>query len=282
VLHLLAIAREAEVPLVIDDLDVIAARTPVIADLKPGGQFTAVDLHRAGGVGLVAKWMMNAGLLTDGPTVSGRSLFAEARDVPEPSKEQRVVYLPSAPIKPRGGFAILRGSLSPEGCVLKLAGQDRLSHKGPARVFDGEAAAFEAVQRGDVKAGDVVVIRYEGPKGGPGMREMLAVTAAVVGRGLSDSVALVTDGRFSGATYGFMAGHVSPEAFLGGPIALIKDGDVITIDVATRRIDVDADLKARRASWKAPPPNATRGVMAKYASLVSSASEGAVTTPGGR
>jgi dihydroxy-acid dehydratase len=276
VLHLLAIAREAEVPLVIDDFDAIAARTPVLTDLKPGGQFTAVDLHNAGGVALVAKRMIAAGLLKDVPTVSGRSLFAEASEAKEPPK-QKVVYLPTAPLKPRGGFAILRGSLAPEGCVLKLAGHARESHVGPARVFDSEEAAFEAVQRGAVQAGDVVVIRYEGPKGGPGMREMLAVTAAIVGRGLSDSVALITDGRFSGATYGFMAGHVAPEAAIGGPIAHVRDGDRITIDVASRRIDVHADLDARRAEWRAPAPRYTRGVMAKYASLVSSASEGAVT-----
>jgi dihydroxy-acid dehydratase len=282
VLHLLAIAREAGVPLTIDDFDVVSARTPVIADLKPGGQFTAVDLHRAGGVALVVRRLADAGLLKDTPTVSGRGLFADARGVAEEPKDQRVVRRLDAPLKPSGGFAILRGSLSPEGCVVKLAGHGRLTHTGPARVFDGEDAAFAAVQRGEVKAGDVVVIRWEGPKGGPGMREMLAVTAALVGRGLGDSVALVTDGRFSGATYGFMAGHVAPEAANGGPIAFVADGDMVTLDVTTRRIDVAADLEARRATWTPPAPKRLRGVFAKYVALVSSASEGAVTSRGGR
>jgi dihydroxy-acid dehydratase len=282
VLHLLAIAREAGVPLTIDDFDVVSARTPVIADLKPGGQFTAVDLYRAGGVALVVQRLAEAGLIKDAPTVSGRSLFAEARAATAETKDQRVVRSVDLPLKPTGGFAILRGSLAPEGCVVKLAGHGRLAHTGPARVFDGEDAAFGAVQRGEVKPGDVVVIRWEGPKGGPGMREMLAVTAALVGHGLGDSVALVTDGRFSGATYGFMAGHVAPEAANGGPIALIADGDLITLDVATRRIDVDADLEARRAAWTPPAPKRLRGVFAKYVALVSSASEGAVTIPGGR
>jgi dihydroxy-acid dehydratase len=208
-----------------------------------------------------------------------RSLFAEASEAAELA-EQQVVRSLMAPIKPRGGFAILRGSLSPEGCVLKLSGLGKSRFSGPARVFDGEEAAFAAVQSGGVTPGDVVVIRYEGPRGGPGMREMLGVTAALVGRGLGDSVALVTDGRFSGATHGMMAGHVAPEAQNGGPIALVKDGDVITFDVATKRLDVECDLAARRAGWKAPPARATRGVLAKYAALVSSASEGAVTRAG--
>jgi dihydroxy-acid dehydratase len=279
VLHILAIASEAEVPLSIDDFNPIAERTPVITDLKPGGRFTAVDMYNAGGVALVTKRMAAAGLLTDTPTCTGRSLFAEASEAAELA-EQQVVRSLMAPIKPRGGFAILRGSLSPEGCVLKLSGLGKSRFSGPARVFDGEEAAFAAVQSGGVTPGDVVVIRYEGPRGGPGMREMLGVTAALVGRGLGDSVALVTDGRFSGATHGMMAGHVAPEAQNGGPIALVKDGDVITFDVATKRLDVECDLAARRAGWKAPPARATRGVLAKYAALVSSASEGAVTRAG--
>ncbi len=282
VLHLLAIAREAGVALTIDDFDAISARTPVIADLKPGGDFTAVDLYRAGGIALVVRRLAEAGLLEDAPTVSGRGLFEDARSATAEASEQRVVRRVEAPLKPSGGFAILRGSLAPDGCVVKLAGHGRLAHTGPARVFDGEDAAFGAVQRGEIKAGDVVVIRGEGPKGGPGMREMLAVTAALVGHGLGDSVALVTDGRFSGATHGFMAGHVSPEAASGGPIALVADGDPITLDVPTRRIDVHADLAARRASWVRPESGRLRGVFAKYAALVSSASEGAVTSGGGR
>jgi dihydroxy-acid dehydratase len=276
VLHLLAIAREAGVALTIDDFDHIAARTPVLTDLKPGGRFTAVDMYRAGGVALVAARLHALGLLKDTPTVSGRSLFEEiARAQEKPGQE--VVRPAGQPVKPRGGFAILRGSLAPDGCVLKLAGHDRTRHEGPARVFDGEEAAFAAVQAGHIRPGDVVVIRYEGPVGGPGMREMLEVTAALIGRGLGDSVALLTDGRFSGATHGFMAGHVAPEAALGGPIALVREGDIITFDVATRRLEVAADLDARRASWQPPAPRYTRGVMAKYAASVSSASEGAVT-----
>ncbi len=277
VLHLLAIAHEAGVPLRIDDFDPIAARTPVIADLKPGGRFSAVDMHRAGGERLLGARLRDAGLLRDGPTCTGRTLFAELDEARE-SNDQPVVRTAAAPLKPRGGFAILRGSLAPEGCVLKLAGHERTRHAGPARVFDGEEAAFAAVQAGAVREGDVVVIRYEGPRGGPGMREMLAVTAALVGRGLGDSVALVTDGRFSGATYGMMAGHVAPEAERGGPIALLRDGDRIVIDVAGRTLDVEADL-AGRAPSSAPVRSHTRGVLAKYAALVSSASEGAITRP---
>ncbi len=281
VLHLLAIAREADVPLSIDDFDAIAARTPVIADLKPGGAFTAVDMYRAGGTALLVRRMLEAGLLRDAPTITGRTLVeesADATDVTASQPNSKRVLLPVAtPLKPHGGFAVLRGHLAPEGCVVKLAGHARLRHEGPARVFDGEEAAFEAVQRGEVQAGDVVVIRWEGPKGGPGMREMLAVTAALVGRGLGDSVALVTDGRFSGATHGLMAGHVAPEAACGGPIALVRDGDRITFDITARRLDVDADLEARRAHQVPPTRPALRGVMAKYAQLVSSASDGAIT-----
>jgi dihydroxy-acid dehydratase len=278
VLHLLAIASEVGVQLAIDDFDTIAARTPVLCDLKPGGRFTAYDMNRAGGVALLTKRMLEAGLLVDAPTCTGRSLREETSDA-QPTDGPPVFRPVKDPIKPRGGFAILRGSLAPEGCVVKLAGHERNEHTGPARVFDGEEAAFAAVQEQRVKPGDVVVIRYEGPRGGPGMREMLGVTAALIGQGLGDSVALVTDGRFSGATHGLMAGHVAPEAVLDGPIAYLRDGDRITFDVANRKLDVDADLDARRHETTLPPRPVryTRGVMAKYAALVSSASEGAVT-----
>jgi dihydroxy-acid dehydratase len=276
VLHLLAIAREADIPLTIDDFDPISARTPVIADLKPGGRFSAVDMHRAGGERLLGSRLRQLGLLRDAPTCTGRTLFEELEEARETPGQK--VIVPS-PIKPRGGFAILRGTLAPEGCVLKLAGHERMNHAGPARVFDGEEAAFAAVQAGSIRPDDVIVIRYEGPRGGPGMREMLAVTAALVGRGLGDSVALVTDGRFSGATYGMMAGHVAPEAEQGGPIALVRDGDVVTIDVAARRLDVGADLRARAVEFVPRAARSVGGVLAKYAALVSSASEGAVTRP---
>ena len=276
VLHLLAIAREAGVPLSLDDFDPISSRTPVLADLKPAGRFTAVDLEHAGGVRLVAKRLADAGLLKDEITVTGRTLFAEAADAVE-TPGQEVVRPVDRPIKPTGGLAILRGSLAPEGCVAKLVGHERKSHTGPARVFDGEAAAFEAVQARKIREGDVVVIRYEGPKGAPGMPEMLGVTAALVGQGLGGSVALLTDGRFSGATHGLMVGHVSPEAASGGPIALLEEGDPITIDIAARRLDVAAPLEARRRAWKPRAARATSGVLAKYARLVSSASDGAVT-----
>ena len=279
VLHLLAIASEVGVPLAIDDFDPIAARTPVLADLKPGGRFTAVDMLHAGGLRLLTKRMLDTGLLRDAPTCTGRSLHEETVDAQEPVGGPPVLRRVDDPLKSRGGFAILRGSLAPEGCVVKLSGHDRNEHTGPARVFDSEEEAFAAVQGQRVQPGDVVVIRYEGPRGGPGMREMLGVTAALVGQGLGDSVALVTDGRFSGATHGLMAGHVAPEAVDGGPIAFVRDGDRITFDVATRRLDVDADLEARRRDSPPPPrpPRYTRGVMAKYAALVSSASQGAIT-----
>jgi dihydroxy-acid dehydratase len=277
VLHCLAIAREAEVPLTIDEVDVIAARTPVIADLKPGGAFTAVDMHQAGGVGQLTRELLAAKLVHDVPTVTGRMLSVEAEAAHAPAGHKRVI-LPLAEAKaPRGGFAVLRGSLAPEGCVVKLAGHARHLFEGPARVFDGEEAAFAAVQAGAIQAGDVVVIRGEGPVGGPGMPEMLAVTAAIVGRGLGNDVALVTDGRFSGATYGFMIGHVAPEAVAGGPIALVRDGDRIRIDVASRRIDVQADLAGRQPAIPSPA-RVHRGVLGKYAATVQSASEGAVTT----
>ena len=280
VLHLLAIAHEAGVPLAIDELDPVSARTPVLADLKPGGRFTATDMTRAGGVRLLARRMLDAGLLADAPTCTGRTLREETADATALDGPP-VLREVAAPLKPRGGFAILRGSLAPDGCVVKLAGHDRDHHAGPARVFDGEEAAFAAVQAGAIRPGDVVVIRHEGPRGGPGMREMLAVTAALIGQGLGDSIALVTDGRFSGATHGLMAGHVSPEAVDDGPIAYVEDGDVVTFDVAARRLDLDADVAARRRARPAvpPPPRYTRGVLAKYAALVTSASEGAVTRP---
>ena len=276
VLHLLAIAREAGVPLALDDFDAISSRTPVIADLKPAGRFTAVDMEHAGGARLVAKRLADVGLLRDAMTVTGRTLFDEAKSAVE-TTGQAVIRPVERPLKPTGGLAILRGSLAPEGCVAKLVGHERKSHTGPARVFDGEAAAFEAVQARKIREGDVVVIRYEGPKGAPGMPEMLGVTAALVGQGLGGSVALLTDGRFSGATHGLMVGHVAPEAASGGPIALVEEGDPITIDITARRLDVAAPLEARRRAWKPHAPRATSGVLAKYARLVSSASDGAVT-----
>jgi len=277
VLHLLAIAKDADVDLTLEDFDKISAKTPVLADLKPGGRFTAPDMFNAGGMRLLGKRLREAGLLQDGPTVSGRSLFEEVGEAKE-TPGQEVIRPLSKPMKKDGGIAILRGSLAPEGCVVKLSGHERVFHTGPARVFDSEEAAFEAVQQQQIHAGDVVVIRYEGPKGGPGMREMLAVTGALVGQGLGESIALITDGRFSGATHGLMVGHVAPEAAKGGPIAFIRDGDTITLDVRARRLDVHANLEERRAQWQAPVPRYTTGVMAKYAKLVSSASEGAITS----
>jgi dihydroxy-acid dehydratase len=276
VLHLLAIARDAGVPLTLDEFDDISSKTPLLADLKPGGRFTAPDMFRAGGMRLLGRRLQEAGLLQDGPTASGKGLLEEIQHGKE-TPGQQVIRPLSNPIKKDGGLAILRGSLAPEGCVVKLAGHERQFHSGPARVFDSEEAAFEAVQAREIESGDVVVIRYEGPKGGPGMREMLAVTGALVGQGLSESIALITDGRFSGATHGLMVGHVAPEAANGGPIALLRNGDMITLDVRARRLDVQADLEQRRAQWSAPAPRYRTGVMAKYAKLVSSASEGAVT-----
>ncbi|HEY2745268.1 MAG TPA: dihydroxy-acid dehydratase [Polyangia bacterium] len=278
VLHLLAIAREAEVPLTLDDIDEIAAATPVLADLKPGGQYTAVDMWRTGGAARLTRELLEGQLARDVPTVSGCTLAEEIAGTPRAAATvvPEVVRPLARALKDRGGFAILRGSLAPDGCVVKLAGHGRQSFSGPARVFDREEAAFAAVQEGRIQKGDVVVIRGEGPVGGPGMREMLAVTAALVGRGLGDDVALVTDGRFSGATHGLMVGHVAPEAALGGPIARVRDGDRVTLDVAARRLDVEADLSARRDAYhtRARP----RGVLGKYLATVSSASEGAVTT----
>ncbi len=277
VLHLLAIARDAGIPLTLEEFDKIFANTPILTDLKPGGRFVAPDMYRAGGMRLLGKHLKDAGLLTDGITASGKNLFEELQSAKE-APGQEVIHTLAQPIKKEGGLAILRGSVAPDGCVVKLSGHERFFHKGPARVFDSEEACFEAVQQKKIKPGDVVVIRYEGPKGGPGMREMLAVTGALVGQGISESIALITDGRFSGATHGLMVGHIAPEAASGGPIGLLRDGDIITLDVRARRLDVDANLEERRAQWKPPAPRYKSGVMAKYAKLVSSASEGAVTS----
>lgn len=280
VLHLLAVAQEAGVDLNIEDFDWISEKTPLLADLKPGGRFVANDLFEAGGNRIVASRLLKAGLLHENETtVTGRTIAEEAKEAKE-TPGQIVIHGLDDPIKPTGGYVILKGNLAPEGCVLKVAGHEKTHHRGPARVFDCEEDAMEAVLNGGIKPNDVVVIRYEGPKGGPGMREMLAVTGALVGAGLGDSVALMTDGRFSGATHGFMVGHVAPEAVVRGPIAAIVDGDMVVFDVASRRLDVDLsdeEIAARLENWTAPEPSFTQGVMAKYARLVSSASEGAVT-----
>jgi dihydroxy-acid dehydratase len=280
VLHLLAIASEANIPLSIDDFDRISSRTPILADLKPGGRFVATDLYAAGGTALVAKRMLEAKLLHgDSMTVTGRTLAQEAAAAKE-SEKQEVVRKLDSPLKPTGGLVILKGNIAPEGCVIKVAGHNLQTFNGPARVFDNEEAAFAAVESGSIKSGDVIVIRYEGPKGGPGMREMLQVTAALVGAGFGDSVALLTDGRFSGATHGFMAGHVAPEAANGGPIAAINDDDIISFDIPKRTLSVkltDAEIQRRLSTWKPPQPRFTSGVMAKYALLVSSSSLGAIT-----
>ncbi|MGH7781458.1 MAG: dihydroxy-acid dehydratase [Candidatus Binataceae bacterium] len=280
VLHLLAVAHEAGIALSIDDFDRISARTPLLADLKPGGHFLAVDMYAAGGIPLILKRLKQAGLLhPDEITVSGRTIGQEA-DAATETAGQEVVRAVENPLKPTGGLVILKGNLAPEGCVIKVAGEERMMHRGPARVFDSEDDAFKAVSHREIKPGDVVVIRYEGPKGAPGMPEMLGVTAALVGEGLGEQVALLTDGRFSGATHGLMVGHVAPEAAVGGPIAALRDGDMITFDIAKRRLDValtDAQIKERLVGWKKPKPHYESGVMAKYALLVSSASKGAVT-----
>jgi dihydroxy-acid dehydratase len=281
VLHLLAVANEAGIDLDIDDFDRISSKTPLTCDLSPGGRYLATHLHEAGGVPVVASRLLEAGLLhEDAPTVTGKTIGDLARAAEE-TEGQQVVRPLSNPLKPTGGLAILRGNLAPEGCVVKLAGHERVHHSGPARVFDGEEGAMEAVTTGQINEGDVIVIRNEGPAGGPGMREMLAVTGALVGAGLGDSVALITDGRFSGATHGFMVGHVAPEAVHGGPIAAVHEGDTVTIDVNNRRLDVDLgdeEIAERVAAYEAPDNGESgTGVLAKYAKLVSSAAEGAIT-----
>ena len=280
VLHLLAMAHDAEVELSIDDFDRISRKTPLICDLKPGGRYVAVDLDRAGGTPLVAKRLIDAGLM-DGTclTVTGRTIGEEAAGAQE-TPGQPVVRPLEQPIKPHGGLVILKGNIAPEGCVVKIAGYERTFHRGPARVFDCEEDAMAAVTGGRINPGDVIVIRYEGPRGGPGMREMLSVTGAVVGAGLGETVALLTDGRFSGGTHGLMAGHVSPEAALGGPIAALREGDMIVFDIEQRKLEAelsDEEIRHRMAEWREPAPRYTRGVFAKYARLVSSASFGAVT-----
>ena len=281
VLHLLALAHEFGIELAIDDFGTIADRTPIVADMKPGGRYSASEMYDAGGVALVMRELLKRNLLHgDERTVDGRTITEIGAAATETPGQQVVVPI-ETPIKPMGGLTILRGSLAPDGCVVKLAGHERRLHRGPARVFDSETACYDAVRAQRIKPGDVVVIRYEGPVGGPGMQEMLSVTAALVGEGLGDSVALLTDGRFSGGTHGLMIGHVAPEAALGGPIALVDEGDTIIIDVDRKALDLDvpsAELDRRRAGRKRPPPRYTGGVMAKYAALVSSASEGAITT----
>jgi dihydroxy-acid dehydratase len=281
VLHILAIAHEFGIPLAIDEFGTIADRTPIVADMKPGGRFSASELYDAGGVELVMRELLKRGLIDgEARTVDGRTIAQIAAEAVETPHQQVVVPI-ETPIKPTGGLAILRGSLAPDGCVVKLAGHERRLHRGPARVFDSEGACYEAVRAQQIKPGDVVVIRYEGPVGGPGMQEMLSVTAALVGEGLGDSVALITDGRFSGGTHGLMIGHIAPEAALGGPIGVVEEGDEIVIDVDRKALDlqVPADVLAdRRSRWLPPAPRYAGGVMAKYAALVSTASEGAVTT----
>jgi dihydroxy-acid dehydratase len=279
-LHLPAIAFEFGIPLTLDDYAEVIDRTPLIADMRPGGRYAAADMYEAGGVGLVMRELLKRGLLHGGEkTVDGRTITKIAADAVE-TPGQQVVHPIETPINETGGQAILKGSLAPEGSIVKLAGHERRHHRGPARVFDSEQACFEAVKERRIHAGDVVVIRYEGPVGGPGMQEMLSVTGALVGEGLGESVALLTDGRFSGGTHGLMLGHVAPEAAVGGPIALIEEGDTIVVDVDARELNLEVDeatLAERRARWSAPAPRYTRGVLAKYAALVSSASEGAIT-----
>ena len=281
VLHLLAIAHEADVYLEIDDFDRLSRRTPYLTDLRPAGRFVMSDVDKAGGVPVVMKELLNAGLFHgDVMTVTGKTM-GENLEAFDRGPDSRVIHPVSSPRSPAGGLVILKGNLAPEGAVIKVAGTKRLTHEGPARVFDGERAAFDAVTRGEIKAGDVVVLRYEGPKGGPGMQEMLAVTGAIMGQGLGATTMLITDGRFSGASHGPMIGHVSPEAAVGGPIALVRDGDVISLNVEDRELSVAVfaeELLQRRREWSPPPPNYDSGVMAKYAKLVSSASRGAVTT----
>ncbi|HET9407335.1 MAG TPA: dihydroxy-acid dehydratase [Candidatus Sulfotelmatobacter sp.] len=282
VLHLLAIAREAGVNLEIDDFQMVSERTPLLADLKPSGRFVAADMHRAGGIRLLTRRLLEARLLHGNAlTVTGRAISTEAESAKE-TPDQEVIAPLDKPLKKTGGLVILKGSIAPEGCVAKISGHERLEHRGPARVFESEEDAMAAVTSKKIKAGDVVVIRNEGPKGGPGMREMLSVTGAIVGEGLGESVALLTDGRFSGATHGLMAGHVSPEAALGGPIAAVQEGDIIHFDVKQRKLEVEVSddvLRQRMKKWKPPQPRYPNGVFAKYAALVSSASQGAITRP---
>ncbi|MFL5758801.1 MAG: dihydroxy-acid dehydratase [Thermomicrobiales bacterium] len=282
VLHLLALAREVNVPLMIDDFDTISERTPLLANLMPGGQYAAADLDKAGGIQLLAKRMIDGGWLRgDLPTPTGRSFAEEAATAVE-TPGQDVIRAIDNPLKPSGGLVILKGNIAPDGAVIKIFGYERPYHRGPARVFDSEHAALEAVYGNQINPGDVVVIRYEGPKGGPGMQEMLAITAGLVGQGLSDSVALATDGRFSGATKGLMAGHVAPEAFVGGPIAALREGDIIVMDIDKRQLNAelsDDEIARRLSEWKQPAPRYDSGVLAKYAALVSSAAEGAITRP---
>ncbi len=283
VLHLLAIAREAGVPLTVDDFDEISWRTPIVASMKPGGQYVAEDLYNAGGYGLVSQQLVNGSLVNfDELNVSGQS-FKEIASAAVAEPDQDVVLPIDKPVNPHGGVAILRGNLAPDGCVVKLAGHGRRLHRGPAKVFEREEECFSAVRNGEIVSGDVVVIRYEGPVGGPGMREMLGVTAAIQGAGLGDTVALITDGRFSGATHGFMVGHITPEAAVGGPIGLVRNGDSIVLDVENRELNLEVDseeLSKRREKWSAPQDKYTSGVFAKYAKSVASASEGAITSPG--
>ena len=280
VLHLMAIAREAEVDLNLDDFDRISRSTPYISDMRPGGRYVMADLHRYGGVSLVAKRMIQAGLLHgDTMTVTGRTLAENVAGMPM-TEDQPVIYQPDNPRSPTGGLAILRGNLAPDGAVIKVAGHQERVYEGPARVFEQEEPAFQAIQRGEISPGDIVVIRYEGPKGGPGMREMLAVTGALIGQGLGDSVALITDGRFSGASHGPMVGHVAPEAAVGGPIGMLHEGDIVTLDIPSRQLNVrltEEEFTDRRGKWQPMPAKYTSGVLAKYAKLVSSAAEGAVT-----
>lgn len=278
-LHMLAIASEADVVFDLEDYNSASEQTPVIADLMPAGKYSAVEMFEAGGVAAIANELRRAGMLSDTATVTGRTLFEELATAPPATVERDLVHSVEHPLKARGGYAILYGNLAPDGCILKLAGLATDHFEGPARVFDDEESAFAAVQDGTVQKGDVVVIRYEGPAGGPGMREMLGVSAALVGRGMGDDVALITDGRFSGATRGFMVGHVAPEAARGGPLALLRDGDRIVLDADARRLDTGADLDARRADWLPPEPRVKHGALAKYAALVGSASRGAITRP---
>jgi len=282
VLHLLALAREAGVPLAIDDFDEISRRTPIIADLRPGGRYVALDVDRAGGIQLIAKNMIAGNLVhANAQTVTGRTLAEEVESARE-TPGQVVITTVDKPFKPTGGIVVLRGNLAPDGAVVKMAGHERLYHRGPARLFDREEEAMQAIEASRIVPGDVVIIRYEGPRGGPGMREMLGITGAIVGAGLGETVALVTDGRFSGGTRGLMIGHAAPEAAMGGPLAALRDGDTVVIDIERRRLDTEVaagELSERLRSWQAPKPHYTTGVFAKYAALVSSAADGAITRP---